>query len=75
MSFKIYSSSQNIFCLNVVIIPDMTFWHVCEAPIGRVQILYMKCVHPHISSAQILNRKSLILFWIKGNVTPQSCNH
>jgi hypothetical protein len=25
--------------------------------------------------AQILNRKSLILCWIKGKVTPQACNH
>jgi hypothetical protein len=62
MSFKIYSSSQKFFFLNVVIIPVMTFWHVSEAPTGRVQILYMKCVHPHINSAQILNRKSLIQF-------------
>jgi hypothetical protein len=45
--------------------PLWHFCHVCQTPTGRLQIHYMKSIHPHTSSAMILNGKLLILFWSK----------
>jgi hypothetical protein len=56
--------------MKVVIIPVKTFL----SHTGRLQIFYIKCIHPHSSSANILNGKLLLLFWIKGNITKHSFN-
>jgi hypothetical protein len=55
--------------------PYDIFRHVWKPPTGRLQILYMKCIHPHTSNAMILNGKLLILLSINGNIIAHTWNH